>query len=204
MTDEQKFRRAARVLKHIRDSLPYEEISIWGSSWSTTDDEASHQWTSTVSKDDDTADTAGTARGYSVYGKLDVAENESANEQPSARTAARAAMGVLQSMNRVAIDALMSTLTVASVGTDGLIARELRPLVDEVLKAGEQMHLLQPASDWERVSGIRILDPDGWRGDEDFLEAWQTPIDKQEWLYRVSISTVDYSKVRDSWAEELA
>ena len=45
----------------------------------------------------------------------------------------------------------------------------------------------RPAT-WERLTGIRIIDPDGWRGPNG--EKWETPITKEEWNRRMAVSTV--------------
>lgn len=42
-------------------------------------------------------------------------------------------------------------------------------------------------SEWEEFTGIKILDPDGWRFDN---RPWDVPIDEAEWVMRMSRSTV--------------
>lgn len=45
----------------------------------------------------------------------------------------------------------------------------------------------RPAT-WERLTGIRILDADGWR--EPNAKEWETPITKEEWNKRMMVSTI--------------
>lgn len=40
---------------------------------------------------------------------------------------------------------------------------------------------------WERLRGVRILDPDGWRWDG---KGWEEPIDEDEFIRRAAISTM--------------
>lgn len=43
-------------------------------------------------------------------------------------------------------------------------------------------------STWERLTGIRIIDPDGWRGPHG--KKWGAPITEEEWSQRMMVSTV--------------
>jgi hypothetical protein len=45
---------------------------------------------------------------------------------------------------------------------------------------------------WERVTGIRIIDNDGWRG-RDFVH-WDTPITREDFVQRAAISTAEYPR----------
>ncbi len=42
-------------------------------------------------------------------------------------------------------------------------------------------------TEWEKITGIRILDPDGWRQDN---KDWWEPIDEEEWEKRMMQSTI--------------
>jgi len=46
----------------------------------------------------------------------------------------------------------------------------------------------RPAT-WERLTGIRIVDPDGWRGPS--AQKWGVPITEAEWSQRMVVSTVE-------------
>jgi hypothetical protein len=41
--------------------------------------------------------------------------------------------------------------------------------------------------EWQKITGIIIYDPDGWREDN---KNWDDPIDQDEWNRRMIISTV--------------
>lgn len=57
------------------------------------------------------------------------------------------------------------------------------------------IRMLSPA-EWMDVTGIRVVDPDGWRT----LDAptWETPISEAEFRDRASRSTTDYSKQKET------
>lgn len=46
-------------------------------------------------------------------------------------------------------------------------------------------------STWEKIYDIKIYDPDGWRTDS---QSMYKPIDEQEWLTRMTISTCMFGK----------
>jgi hypothetical protein len=60
------------------------------------------------------------------------------------------------------------------------------------------MNLKFPAEHWERVTGVQIIDADGWSTGvnvEGFREScWEQPITKEEFLARASESTAQYPK----------
>jgi len=58
---------------------------------------------------------------------------------------------------------------------------------------------LRHPSEWEKISGITILDPDGWdRANYDI--SWNTLINEAEWIERASTSTCGfYEKGRLYW-----
>ena len=41
---------------------------------------------------------------------------------------------------------------------------------------------------WQKLTGITVLDPDGWRRDN---KSWNTPLTEKQWNERMCISTVD-------------
>jgi hypothetical protein len=43
---------------------------------------------------------------------------------------------------------------------------------------------------WEQLTGIRVVDPDGWRSPQE--KDWSEPIDKAEWEERMMRSTVQH------------
>jgi len=43
---------------------------------------------------------------------------------------------------------------------------------------------------WERVTGIRIIDPDGWRG----KAVWEHPVTRELFLRRAAESTAQYPR----------
>ena len=54
-----------------------------------------------------------------------------------------------------------------------------------------------PASHWEQVTGVQIIDADGWAGvnEEGFqLCPWEAPITKDEFLRRAAESTAQYPR----------
>jgi hypothetical protein len=55
---------------------------------------------------------------------------------------------------------------------------------DVVIRAAPRR---RPA-EWERLTGIRIMDPDGWRSPQE--KDWSEPIDEDEWKVRMMRSTV--------------
>lgn len=46
-------------------------------------------------------------------------------------------------------------------------------------------------SEWEEISGITVLDPDGWDR-KNYDVSWNTPIDEEEWYHRMSRSTCGF------------
>lgn len=55
---------------------------------------------------------------------------------------------------------------------------------------------------WERLSGIRIVDPDGWRADHTPMTK---PLTREEWKRRMLLSTVGWKgKLKGEWLELLA
>lgn len=48
-------------------------------------------------------------------------------------------------------------------------------------------------SEWERYTGVTVVDPDGWDR-SNFDVSWNTPIDYNEWSDRSSKSTCDLRK----------
>lgn len=69
---------------------------------------------------------------------------------------------------------------------------------DETLELAEGAVLRTP-SEWETIDGVRVMDPDGWRGHNrlgDGLEygpkEWDEPIVRDEWDHRMAMSTVDH------------
>lgn len=57
---------------------------------------------------------------------------------------------------------------------------------------------LLPAEEWQAVTGVYVADADvGWRG-ENFLE-WDTPIDRDDFLLRASLSTVEPLREPSGW-----
>jgi len=50
----------------------------------------------------------------------------------------------------------------------------------------------RPAT-WEKLTGIQIHDPDGWRTDG---QSFYTPITRDEWNQRQALSTCMYAKLR--------
>lgn len=49
-------------------------------------------------------------------------------------------------------------------------------------------------SDWERILGIIVMDPDGWDRQGDFEKDWFTPITKEEFMRKAAQSTCKYPK----------
>lgn len=47
---------------------------------------------------------------------------------------------------------------------------------------------LRTPDEWQEITGYRIADPDGWRGEHAF--PWNVPIDRGDFLLRASISTI--------------
>jgi hypothetical protein len=52
--------------------------------------------------------------------------------------------------------------------------------------------ILRTPTEWESVTGIRVIDPDGWRGVGG--RSWEEPITEAEWDKRVSVSTIEHQK----------
>lgn len=55
--------------------------------------------------------------------------------------------------------------------------------------------MLRPAQ-WEVETAIRIMDPDGWRGSH--AKDYATPIDYEEWSWRMAMSTVQMGLSKDT------
>lgn len=58
---------------------------------------------------------------------------------------------------------------------------------------------LGTAEEWLKTSqywGIRIIDPDGWRYP---WMSWEDVITEGEFKWRLSMSTTDYSGLREQW-----
>lgn len=49
---------------------------------------------------------------------------------------------------------------------------------------------------WSEIFGITIHDPDGWRLNNS--PRWETPIDRDEFTWRMSLSTIQVND-RDKW-----
>lgn len=45
--------------------------------------------------------------------------------------------------------------------------------------------------EWEQISGIRIMDADGWDR-KNYDVSWNTPINEAEWIERMSRSTCGF------------
>lgn len=54
---------------------------------------------------------------------------------------------------------------------------------------------LRPA-EWEVETAIRIMDPDGWR--DPYAKDYATPIDYDEWSWRMQMSTVEMGLSADT------
>lgn len=52
--------------------------------------------------------------------------------------------------------------------------------------------------DWARLKGIVIVDPDGWRDDENYRR-WDEPITEEEFRRRAAVSTIANRKEDGSW-----
>jgi hypothetical protein len=60
-------------------------------------------------------------------------------------------------------------------------------ITDEPVRIGASPMKRRP-EDWCRIHKVVILDPDGWRGVDS--PSWDTPIDEDEFLERMSVSTI--------------
>lgn len=66
------------------------------------------------------------------------------------------------------------------------------------MSAAEELYKgikLRPAQ-WEVETAIRIMDPDGWRSP--YAKDYSTPIDYDEWTWRMQISTVEMGLCEDT------
>jgi hypothetical protein len=52
------------------------------------------------------------------------------------------------------------------------------------------LDIRHPPEEWERLTGVHIIDDDGWRGQHQ--QDWDEPITKEEFLDRASFSTAEY------------
>ena len=49
-------------------------------------------------------------------------------------------------------------------------------------------------ADWQRIIGVQVLDPDGWRDGSIFgAKDWNAPVTRAEFLQRAGLSTVKWS-----------
>lgn len=54
-----------------------------------------------------------------------------------------------------------------------------------------RLDIKHPPEQWERMLGVEVLDPDGWRGN---MLAWEIPITREDFLRRAAESTTRYPK----------
>lgn len=47
--------------------------------------------------------------------------------------------------------------------------------------------MMKTPTEWEKFTGITIMDPDGWRRDN---KPWDDPISQREWEMRMMDSTI--------------
>lgn len=68
--------------------------------------------------------------------------------------------------------------------------QELTDLSREITLCQEVLRALRDRTpeEWQEITGIRVMDPDGWRGE--FDPSWNQPISKAEFIQRASRSTV--------------
>lgn len=61
---------------------------------------------------------------------------------------------------------------------------------EEVLVADVLAFVLLPPEHWERVEGIRVIDPDGWQRDTgDWASEWARPVTHADFMRRCDEST---------------
>jgi len=53
------------------------------------------------------------------------------------------------------------------------------------------MAVMKTPREWEQITGIRVLDPDGWRGRN--RKSFLAEISHQEFMRRVNYSTCEYA-----------
>lgn len=61
---------------------------------------------------------------------------------------------------------------------------------DDANKAGLMaLDIKHPPEDWQRVTGVRIIDPDGWTTN---MLDWGAPLTRDDFLSRAACSTAEY------------
>ena len=53
------------------------------------------------------------------------------------------------------------------------------------------LDIKHPPEHWERLLGIEVMDPDGWRAN---MLDWEVPITREDFLNRAASSTTRYPK----------
>jgi len=53
------------------------------------------------------------------------------------------------------------------------------------------LDIKHPPEHWERITGVKIIDADGWVGN---MLTWETPITRDDFLMRAASSTAQYPK----------
>jgi hypothetical protein len=56
--------------------------------------------------------------------------------------------------------------------------------------------ILRPSGQWVLLTGLDILDPDGWDR-QNFNQSWTEPISRDEFMRRASESTIDMRRWRE-------
>ena len=63
---------------------------------------------------------------------------------------------------------------------------------DQIRADLRELDILHPPRDWERILGVLVLDPDGWRREDRF--DYEQPISREEFLSRASESTTHWPR----------
>lgn len=54
-----------------------------------------------------------------------------------------------------------------------------------------RLDIKHPPEQWERMLGVEVIDPDGWRCN---MLPWEVPITREDFLNRAASSTTRYPK----------
>lgn len=85
-----------------------------------------------------------------------------------------------------------------TIGDDLLVnPPHISAIIDHIVYLRKYVEGSLPPDEWCRLLGVKVMDPDGWRGQEAL--DWETPISRIEFGRRVRMSTVRLNQYFVGW-----
>lgn len=96
-----------------------------------------------------------------------------------------------EALRNLMIDAGFRQLTYAELKAWAERRPEKKDVATMMLRPEDDDGELRPSSAWCIITGIRVLDPDGWDR-TNFKESWSEPISREEFMRRANESTIGH------------